>query len=152
VAIEERFAEIGAVAGVAASFICDNGGRVIASSFGEDADVTPVRDVARELLQTAAVLHRIGEPARQMDFTYAGRRVVVRDLEDSLLVVLCAPQVEISLLRLTLNVATAQLRDDVELRNLLRGSVANREVLESELDQTSWQLMRTLEGKDANDA
>jgi hypothetical protein len=141
VAIEERFAEIGAVAGVAASFICDNGGRVIASSFGEDADVTPVRDVARELLQTAAVLHRIGEPARQMDFTYAGRRVV-----------LCAPQVEISLLRLTLNVATAQLRDDVELRNLLRGHVANREVLESELDQISWQLMRTLEGKDANDA
>jgi predicted regulator of Ras-like GTPase activity (Roadblock/LC7/MglB family) len=152
VAIKERFAEIGAVTGVTASFICDNGGRVIASSFGEDTDVTPVRDVARELLQTAAVLRRIGEPARELDFTYAGRRVVVRDLEDSLLVVLCAPQVEISLLRLTLNVATSQLRDDVELRNLLRGHVANREVLESELDQISWQLMRTLEGKDANDA
>jgi predicted regulator of Ras-like GTPase activity (Roadblock/LC7/MglB family) len=150
--IEERFAEIGAVAGVTASFICDNSGRVIATSFGDDIDMTPVRDVARELLQTAAVLGRIGEPAREMDFTYAGSRVVVRDLQDSLLVVLCEPQVEIAMLRLTLNVATTQLRDDAELRGQLRSNLTDREVLESELDQISWQLMETLERKEANDA
>jgi predicted regulator of Ras-like GTPase activity (Roadblock/LC7/MglB family) len=152
VVIEQRFAEIGAVEGVTASFICDNSGRVIASSFGDDIDITPVRDVARELLQTAAVLDRVGEPARELDFTYAGSRIVVRDLENSLLVVLCKPQVEIAMLRLTLNVAATQLRDDAELRNRLRDNVTDREVLESELDQISWQLMQTLERKEANNA
>ena len=137
--IEERFAEIGAVAGVTASFICDNSGRVIASSFGGDIDLTPIRDVARELVHTAAVLGRVGESMRELDFTYPGSRLLVRDLDDSLLVVLCESQVEIAMLRLTLNVAATQLKDDSELRNLLQDSVSEREVLENELDQISWQ-------------
>lgn len=150
--IEQRFAEIGAVEGVTGSFICDNSGRMIASSFGNDVDITPIRDVAGELVHTAAVLDRVGESVRELDFTYPGSRLLVRDLDDSLLVVLCEPQVEIAMLRITLNVAATQLKDDAELRSLLEDSVPEREVLENELDQISWQLLKALERKGANDA
>lgn len=144
--------EIGEVAGVTASFVCDNSGRVIASSFGDDVDITPIRDVARELVHTTAVLGRVGESVRELDFTYPGSRLLVRDLDDSLLVALCEPQAEIAMLRLTLNVAATQLKDDAELRSLLQDSVAVREVLENELDQISWQLLKALEGKGVDDA
>jgi predicted regulator of Ras-like GTPase activity (Roadblock/LC7/MglB family) len=150
--IEQRFAEIGAVKGVTASFICDNTGRLIASSIGEDVDITPVRDVAGELVHTAAVLDRVGESVSELDFTYPGTRLLVRDLDDSLLVVLCEPQVEIAMLRMTLNVAATQLKDDTELQTLLKDSVPQREVLENELDQISWQLLKALEREGANDA
>jgi hypothetical protein len=103
-------------------------------------------------VHTAAVLDSVGESVKELDFTYPGSRLLVRDLDDSLLVVLCEPKVEIAMLRITLNVAAAQLKDDVELRTLLKDSAPEREVLENELDQVSWQLLKALERKGANNA
>jgi predicted regulator of Ras-like GTPase activity (Roadblock/LC7/MglB family) len=150
--IGERFREITSVAGVRGCFICDNRGRVIAHSFSDDRSMTPIGDVGREAVLTAAVFGRVRESASELDFTFTGGRLILRDLDSSLLVLLCEPQVEIAMLRLTLNVAAGQLRDDVELRSRLRDSLTDREVLENELDEISWQLLKALERKEASDA
>jgi predicted regulator of Ras-like GTPase activity (Roadblock/LC7/MglB family) len=150
--IDERLAEISAVARVIGSLICDNSGRVIASSFGADLDMTSIRDVAREVVQTAAILRAAREPAGELDFAYARSRVMARDMDDSVLVVLCDPLADIPMLRMTLNVAAAQLRDDPELGSRLRESPRVKRVLESELDELSWQLLKALERKGLNDA
>lgn len=150
--IDERLAEINTVAGVTGSFVCDNSGRVIASSFSGDLDMTSIRDVAREMVQTAAVLSAVREPVGELDLAYARSRLVARDLDDSVLVVLCDPRVDIPMLRMTLNVAAMQLRDDEELGSRLRDSLKVKEVLESELDEISWQLLKALQRKESNDA
>jgi predicted regulator of Ras-like GTPase activity (Roadblock/LC7/MglB family) len=150
--IDERFREITSVAGVRGCFICDNGGRVIAHSFGDDRSMTPIGDVGREAVLTAAVFGKAGEPASELDFTFTDGRLILRDLDHSLLVLLCEPKAEIAMLRLTLNVAVAQLKNDGELRGRLRDSPADREVLENELDEISWQLLNALERKEASDA
>jgi predicted regulator of Ras-like GTPase activity (Roadblock/LC7/MglB family) len=150
--IDERLAEINAVAGVSGSLVCDNSGRVIASSFTEDVDMTWMRDVAREVVQTAAVLSATGESGAELDLQTARIRLVVRDLDDSVLVVVCEHQVDIPMLRMTLNVAATQLRDDDELGGRLRDSFKVKQVLESELDELSWQLLKALERKESNDA
>jgi predicted regulator of Ras-like GTPase activity (Roadblock/LC7/MglB family) len=150
--IDERLAEINAVAGVTGCLVCDNSGRVIASSFTGDLDMTSARDVAREVVQTSAVLSEARESVAGLDFTYARRRLVARDMDDSVFVVLCDPGVDIAMLRLTLNVAMAQLRDDEELGKRLRDSLKVKEVLESELDEISWQLLKALERKESDDA
>jgi predicted regulator of Ras-like GTPase activity (Roadblock/LC7/MglB family) len=150
--IDERFREITSIAGVRGCFICDNSGRVIAHSFGDDRSMIRLGEVGREAILTAAVFGMIGEAVGESDFTFAGGRLILRDLDRSLLVLLCEPRVEISMLRLTLNVAAAQLRDDGELRNRLKGSPADREVRENELDEISWQLLNALGRKEASDA
>jgi len=152
VAIAERFRDITSVAGVRGCFICDNQGRVLAHSFVDDRNMTPIGDVGREAVLTAAVFGRVGESVSEFDVTFTGVRMIVRDLDNGLLVLLCEPQVEIAMLRLTLNVAAGQLKDDRELRSRLRDSPAAREVLENELDEISWQLLRALERKEASDA
>jgi len=152
VAIAARLGEITAVAGVNGCFICDNSGRVVAHSFGDRRNVTPLGDVGLEAVLTAAVFGSVGEPAVEMDFTFTRGRLIMRDLGSSLLVLLCEPQPEIAMLRLTLNVAAAQLMEDPELRSRLRDSTASREVLENELDEISWQLLKALERKEASDA
>jgi len=150
--IDERLAELNAIAGVTGSFVCDNSGRVIASSFTDDVDMTSIRDVAREVVQTSAVLSEVQESAGELDLQYARSRLVVRDLDDRLLVVVCGHEVDIAMLRMTLNVAAPQLRDDAELGSRLRDSLKVRQVLESELDELSWQLLKALERKESNDA
>jgi len=152
VAIAERFREITSVEGVRGCFICDNRGRVIEHSFSDHRNVTPLGDIGREAVLTAAVFDRVVEGASELDFTFTGGRLILRDLRNSLLVLLCEPEVEIAMLRLTLNVAAGQLRDDAELRSRLRASTMSREVLENELDEISWQLLKALERKEANDA
>jgi hypothetical protein len=152
VAIAERFREITSVEGVRGCFICDNRGRVVEHSFKDDRSVTPLGDVGREAVLTAAVFDRVLEAASELDFTFTGGRLILRDLPSSLLVLLCEPEVEIAMLRLTLNVAVGQLRDDAELRSRLRDSMVSREVLENELDEISWQLLKALERKEASDA
>ena len=151
-ATAERLRELTAVGGVRGCFICDNRGRVIQHSFSDHRSVTPLGDVGREAILTAAVFARVGEPASELDFTFTGGRLIMRDLQSSLLVLLCEPEVEIAMLRLTLNVAAAQLMEDPGLRSLLRDRPAHREVLENELDEISWQLLRALERKEATDA
>jgi predicted regulator of Ras-like GTPase activity (Roadblock/LC7/MglB family) len=144
--------EINKVAGVTGSFVSDNSGRVIASSFSGDVDMTSIRGVAREVVQTSAVLSVVQEPVGELDFAYARSRVVARDLDDSVLVVLCDPGADIPMLRMTLNVAATELRDDAELKSSLRDSLKVKQVLESELDELSWQLLKVLEREEPNDA
>ncbi len=150
--IDERLAEINAVAGVTGSFVCDNSGRVIASSLTDDVDMTWIRDVAREAAQTVAVLSATRESGEELDLQTARIRLVVRDLGASLLVVVCGHQADTPMLRMTLNVAATQLRDDPELGDRLRDSLKVKQVLESELDELSWELLKALERKESNDA
>jgi hypothetical protein len=104
------------------------------------------------VVQTAAVLSATGEPGGELDLRTASIRLVLRDLDDSVLVVVCEHQVDTPMLRMTLNVAATQLRDDEELGGRLRDSLKVKQVLESELDELSWQLLKALERKESNDA
>jgi predicted regulator of Ras-like GTPase activity (Roadblock/LC7/MglB family) len=148
--LKETFERICSIPGVLGCFICDNRGRVVISSSPSDLEASALRDAAHEVIQTFATLARASGEVVDLDVACERVRLTARDLGIGILVVLSNPDVETVMLRLTLNVVAVQLGRGFELRTEFEGG--GRVVLESDLDEVSWQLLRALERKEANDA
>lgn len=141
--MEEGLAEINAVAGVRGSFVCDNVGKMIVSAVVTGLDAS-LDAIGREVTQTMAALKTAGEAVSELDFAYEGARLVAHDLEKAVLVVLCEPQVEIAMLRLTLSVVMARLKGDTETQSRLEARAEEKEVVQDEVDEISWHLLEVL--------
>jgi predicted regulator of Ras-like GTPase activity (Roadblock/LC7/MglB family) len=141
--MEEALAEINAVAGVRGSFVCDNLGTMIVSAVMTGLDAS-FDAIGREVTQTMAALETAGEAVSELDFSYEGARLVAHDLEKAVLVVLCEPEVEIAMLRLTLSVVMARLKGDAETQSRLEARAEEKEVVQDEVDEISWHLLEVL--------
>ena len=141
--MEEALAEINAVAGVRGSFVCDNLGTMIVSAVMTGLDAS-FDAIGREVTQTMAALETTGEAVSELDFAYEGARLVAHDLEKAVLVVLCEPDVEIAMLRLTLSVVMARLKGDAETQSRLEARAEEKEVVQDEVDEISWHLLEVL--------
>jgi len=141
--MEEALAEINAVAGVRGSFVCDNLGTMIVSAVMTGLDAS-FDAIGREVTQTMAALETTGEAVSELDFAYEGARLVAHDLEKAVLVVLCEPEVEIAMLRLTLSVVMARLKGDTETQSRLEARAEEKEVVQDEVDEMSWHLLEVL--------
>ncbi|TKJ31275.1 MAG: hypothetical protein CEE40_01855 [Chloroflexi bacterium B3_Chlor] len=141
--MEASLAEINGVPGVRGSFICDSRGEMIVSAVATGLDAA-LDGVGREVTQTMAALEMIGEAKSELDFAYSRTRVVVHDLEKAVLIVLCEPKVDISLLRLTLNVVTTRLKGYRDIQAQLDAREVEKEVLRDDIDDMSWHLLEAL--------
>jgi predicted regulator of Ras-like GTPase activity (Roadblock/LC7/MglB family) len=150
--MEKDLAEINTVSGVRGSFLCDNQGKVIASAAPAGLDTATLNSIGRGVTLTLAVLETTGEAMSELDFTYDGARLVARDLANAVLILLCEPQVEMSMLRLTLNVVTTRLKGNSRIQSQFKARAVEKEVLQNEVDETSWYLLKALETKEVNDA
>ena len=144
--MEEGLAEINAVAGVRGSFVCDNLGTMIVSAVMTGLDAS-FDAIGREVTQTMAALETTGEAVSELDFAYEGARLVAHDLEKAVLVVVCEPEVEIAMLRLTLSVVMARLKGDAETQSRLEARAKEKEVVQDEVDEISWHLLEVLKEK-----
>jgi predicted regulator of Ras-like GTPase activity (Roadblock/LC7/MglB family) len=153
--MKKVLADINGVAGVRGSFICDNRGEVIANATPTGLDTVTLNGIGRHVTLTLAALETAGEAICDLDFTYEEARLVVRDLANAVLVVLCEPQVDIAMLRLTLNVAVAHCEDDGEIQSQFEARAAEKELMPDGIDETSWHLLKALgnlEPKEMNNA
>lgn len=139
--MEKGLAEINAVAGVRGSFICDNRGQVIVSATPVDLDATVLKSIGERAVQVLVALETAGEATREMDFMYDQVRLIVRDLTSAVLIVLCQPQVDVAMLRLTLNVVAARLKGHRQLAT----RATTREITQNKVDQVSRNLLETFE-------
>ena len=141
--MDKGLADINAVAGVRGCITCDNRGGVIASVTPTGLDLATLNNIGRQVTLILAALETAGQAMSELDFTYDGARLVARDLGNAVLVVLCEPQVEISMLRLTLNVVTARWKKDSSVQERLAGRAGEREDLltKDNLDALSWLLL-----------
>jgi predicted regulator of Ras-like GTPase activity (Roadblock/LC7/MglB family) len=150
--MEEGLAEINAVAGVRGSFICDNRGEVIVSAMPAALNSARLNEIGHEVTQTMAGLEIAGEAMTELDFMYDRARIVGHDLANAVLVALCDPRVEIATLRLTLNVVTSRLKGDSGIQSQLEARTVEKEVVQDDVDEASWYLLQTIQGKEVNDA
>jgi predicted regulator of Ras-like GTPase activity (Roadblock/LC7/MglB family) len=141
--MDKGLADINAVAGVRGCITCDNRGGVIASVTPTGLDLATLNNIGRQVTLILAALETAGQAMSELDFTYEGVRLVARDLGNAVLVVLCEPQVEIAMLRLTLNVMTARWKKDSSVQERLAGRAGEREDLltKDNLDALSWLLL-----------
>ena len=115
--MELVLAEINAVDDVLGSFICDNHGNVIVNAVPANLNIAALRGISRQVTQ--AISARIQHSIQEIDLTYSGFRVLIRDLNQTVLVILCESDIDIALLRMTLNVNFAKTDIETKLSEIV---------------------------------
>ena len=114
--MEEGLREILAVSEVEGCLLFDNQGQLLrregAISHGQNE-----WDQAGELLvQTLATLESGYKEFRDLDIYFKDKRLVLRDLEKAVLVVICDPELDVALLRLTMNVVINRWKENSKVQ------------------------------------
>ncbi len=140
--MEQVLTEINALEGVLGSFICDNHGNVIVNAVPANLNIAVLRGISRQVTQ--AIAARIQNGIHEIDLTYEGIRVLIRDLDQAALVVICKSDVDIAMLRLTLNVNLSGPDFETRLGNITPKSRIIRIVKEDDVDEISWRLYKSI--------
>ncbi len=140
--MDQVLAEINALDGVLGSFICDNRGNVIVNAVPANLNIAVLRGISRQVTQ--AIAARIQNGIQEIDLTYEGIRVLIRALNQAALVVICESNVDIALLRLTLNVSLSKPEFGSQLTNIAPKEQVIRIVQEVDVDEISWRLYRSI--------
>jgi predicted regulator of Ras-like GTPase activity (Roadblock/LC7/MglB family) len=108
--VEGILKDINTVVGVTGSFICDGEGQVLASVLSDPLDETILSTVGRTMAQTMAGLATARRrKVSDMDLLYHEGRVVIKNLREGCLCILCVRHINVPLLNLTANVAVKKL-------------------------------------------
>ena len=149
--MQAGLAKIKTLAGVNATFICDNRGEVIASVVSGGLDTATLTGIGREVTLIMAAARAAGEAMGELDVQYEEAWLVMRTLTHAVLVVLCDPLVDIAMLRLVLDVETARFKGDKEIQSQFEARALDREVVQGDVDEVSWHLF-TLFAKGGKDS
>jgi len=115
--------DINRVVGVTGSFVCDGEGMVLARALPSVFDGATLSTVARIAAQTIAGL----ETARRrkvtdLDLVYGDGRLVVKNLGNGCLCILCVRNINVPLLNLTANLAARKLSERIKRSPGSRGA------------------------------
>ena len=113
--MEDILKDINTVVGVTGSFVCNGEGQVLASALPNLFDETILSTVGRIMSQTIAGLtttrrRKVGD----IDLLYREGRVVVKNLQEGCLCILCVRNINVPLLNLTANVAAKKLAEKIQ--------------------------------------
>ncbi len=133
--MEEILRDVNAVVGVTGSFVCDDEGRVLAQALPNVFDAEMLSPVGRTLAQTIAGLETTNRrKVGDIDLLYEQGRLIVKNLGDGCLCVLCVRRINVPLLNLTANVAARKLSERIkESRSAVARAPMSRAVPEPEL-------------------
>lgn len=147
--MDKGLQQLGNLARVGGSFVCDNTGGVIVSSTPAVLATVTMNLIGRETAQAFAALETGGHPATRMDFNYDTWRLLATDLGDALLFVVCEPQVDMPILRMTVDVVMAAWKKDASVqKQLARHRAARREVLaRAQFDEVSLRSWKTIQSR-----
>lgn|GEM_PF-1866022 len=146
--MEKGLEHIGAVPGVGGSFVCDNRGDVIVSSDPAVLATVTMHTIGREVGQAFAALEAAGEPATRIDFVYDSWRLLAQDIGNAVFFVVCHPEVDMAMVRMTADVVVAGWSKDAHAQKRLQQRRAERAALvdRATLDQGSWSAWSVLSG------
>ena len=127
--MEQALADLGLLDGVGGSFVCDNAGDVIVSSAPPVLATDTMTSIGREVARAFGAMEASGRPITRLEFTYDSWRLYSRDLERALLFVVCHPAVDMSMVRMSVDVALSRWTKDRSVEKRLRaGGPARRDL------------------------
>ncbi len=112
--MENYLKEINAVLGVVGSFVCLSDGTLAAQALPDKIDAASAETAARIATQTLNALETSGQRVAEADLLYGQGRLVLKNLRGGVLVIVCARNLNISLLNLTANVVAKKLAAELK--------------------------------------
>ena len=117
--MENILRDVNAVVGVTGSFVCDDGGSILAKQLPNVYDEAMLLPVGRTMAQTIAGLRVAhGRQIGDIDLLYAQGRLIIKSVEGGCLCILCVRRVNVPLLNLTANVAAQKLGTEIDKRQV----------------------------------
>lgn len=145
--MDQTLAEISKLDHVRGVLVGDPSGKVFAR-VGDDLEDIRFSLVAGQMGLLFASLFAVGRVVEEMDICYETVRLVARALHGTTLIVLCDPSVDIAMLRLTLNVVLARIKNDASIMNDLPGwERVLRQAVGDDIQQVYIELMEATGGE-----
>jgi predicted regulator of Ras-like GTPase activity (Roadblock/LC7/MglB family) len=119
--------EINDLEGVWGSFLANNRGEIILSATPPDLKKPVLENVSNQVLEVLASSADQVKGLSEVVFHYAQKKLFVVDLESAILGVVCTPSVDVSLLRMTVNVVRTNWEDDAKVQATLRKNYLERQ-------------------------
>ncbi len=140
--MKDKLEEINSINGVKTSFVFFNDGEVVFDKLPSGFDPDNCMEIAKDVVQVSAMFDRLATPLSEFDFKYDTGRVIVFPNSNFNLIVLCLPTVSISMLRLTVNVALADLENDKKFQKRIQKIETSRRsfLVKSNMDAETWAL------------
>lgn len=144
--MKDKLEEINSVNGVKTSFIYFNDGETVYDNMPQGFDEATFVEIARDVIQVAAMFDRLSTPLNEYDLKYDNGRVIAYPMSNFNLIILCQPNVSVAMLRLTVNVALADLEADKKFQKRLSKVEASRRsfLVRSNMDAESWALVEVV--------
>jgi predicted regulator of Ras-like GTPase activity (Roadblock/LC7/MglB family) len=117
--MENILRDINAVVGVTGSFVCNDEGQMVAKLMPEVFDDDLLSPVGRTMAQTIAGLkiaqrRKVGD----IDLLYDGGRLIVKNVGEGCLCILCVTRINVPLLNLTANVTAKKLANTLKTKSV----------------------------------
>ena len=138
--MEKDLEQISAVPGVGGSFLCDNRGDVIVSSNPAVLATVTMNTIGREVGRVFVAFETAGHNASKLEFVYDTWQLLARDIGDAVLFVVCQPETNMAMVRMSADVVIGGWQTDAGARKRLQRHRAERSSLvdRAALDQGSW--------------
>ncbi|MBI5033128.1 MAG: hypothetical protein HZB51_21625 [Chloroflexi bacterium] len=118
--------EIEKVPGVQAAGVFDNHGQFLGTLTSGAIDKGEYNKVGASIAQCFAAFQAKNE-CRDLEFRFEKKWLYSREIGDAFVVVFCAPKVNFSMLRMTLNVAAVEFINDPDLQKSLKNVAASKQ-------------------------
>ena len=111
--------EINELEGVWGSFVCNNQAKVLASALPPSLNKSKVENIARHLVDLVSTGGETLQKLQEAVIYFQQKRLFLLDLQQAILVVICDPSVDVSLLRMTINILTTSWEADANVQKQL---------------------------------
>jgi predicted regulator of Ras-like GTPase activity (Roadblock/LC7/MglB family) len=144
--MKEKLEEINSIAGVRASFIYFNDGEVQHAKLPPGLDADALQEIGKDVVQLSAIFERLTTPMQEFDFKFDNGRMMAFAHHNYNLIVLCDPGVSLAMLRLTVNVAMADMEADKKFQKRIQKIESTRRsfLIRSNMDTECWKLVEVV--------
>lgn len=118
--------EINELTGVWGSLLCNNQAGVIASAPPADFNPSALENIARHCVDLMSPGTESFQDLQEVVVHFQQKKLFILDLEQAILIVLCNPSVDISLLRMTINVMITRWEADRKIQKQLKANFVER--------------------------
>ncbi len=144
--MKDKIEEIDGVDGVLASFIYFNDGELVYNKIAPGYDAETYEEIVKDVIQMAAIFDRLNSHIHEYEMKFDTGRVYAYTQSSYNIVILCKPDVSVAMLRLTVNVAIADLEADKKFQKRASKIESSRRsyLVRSNMDPESWTLVETV--------
>lgn len=134
---------------VGGAFVCDNRGDVIVCSDPAVLATVAMNAIGREVGRSLLALEAGGRRDLRIEFVFDSWRLLVQDMGEAVVFVVCEPGVDVATVRMTTDVAINGWQKDARTRKRLAGRRVERNqlVTPATLDQPAYRAWKLIQSE-----